>query len=97
MQNYADETAYREAEKIQLETYVSDGVKYLHQADSVEKVNQILVDVKSRIDRLVTDEQKTQKENQEKISAGEASINQIGTVNVESKTYINVARSAYDD
>lgn len=97
LQNYADETAYREAEKIQLETYVSDGVKYLHQADSVEKVNQILADVKSRIDRLETDEQKTQKENQEKISAVEAYINQIGTVNLESKTYINVARSAYDE
>ena len=97
LQNYADETAYREAEKIQLETYVSDGVKYLHQADSVEKVNQILADVKSRIDRLETDEQKTQKENQEKISAVEAYINQIGTVNLESKTYINLARSAYDE
>ena len=97
LQNYADETAYREAEKIQLETYVSDGLKYLHQADSVEKVNQILADVKSRIDRLETDEQKTQKENQEKISAVEAYINQIGTVNLESKTYINVARSAYDE
>ena len=97
LQNYADETAYREAEKIQLETYVSDGVKYLHQADSVEKVNQILTDVKSRIDRLETDEQKTQKENQEKISAVEAYINQIGTVNLESKTYINLARSAYDE
>ena len=97
LQNYADETAYREAEKIQLETYVSDGVKYLHQAASIEKVNQILADVKSRIDRLETDEQKTQKENQEKISAVEAYINQIGTVNLESKTYINVARSAYDE
>lgn len=97
MQNYADETAYREAEKIQLETYVSDGVKYLHQADSIEKVNQILADVKSRIDRLETDEQKNQKENQEKISAVEAYINQIGTVNLESKTYINLARSAYDE
>ena len=97
LQNYADETAYREAEKIQLETYVSDGVKYLHQADSVEKVNQILADVKSRIDRLETDEQKTQKENQEKIFAVEAYINQIGTVNLESKTYINLARSAYDE
>lgn len=97
LQNYADETAYREAEKIQLETYVSDGVKYLHQAASVEKVNQILADVKSRIDRLETDEQKTQKENQEKISAVEAYINQIGTVNLESKTYINLARSAYDE
>lgn len=53
--------------------------------------------MKSRIDRLVTDEQKTQKENQEKISAVEAYINQIGTVNLESKTYINVARSAYDE
>lgn len=72
-------------------------MKYLHQADSVEKVNQILADVKSRIDRLETDEQKTQKENQEKISAVEAYINQIGTVNLESKTYINVARSAYDE
>ena len=97
LQNYADETAYREAEKIQLETYVSDGVKYLHQADSIEKVNQILADVKSRIDRLETDEQKTQKENQERISAVEAYINQIGTVNLESKTYINLARSAYDE
>ena len=97
LQNYADETAYREAEKIQLETYVSDGVKYLHQAASIEKVNQILADVKSRIDRLETDEQKTQKENQEKISAVEAYINQIGTVNLESKTYINLARSAYDE
>ena len=97
LQNYADETAYREAEKIQLETYVSDGVKYLHQAASIEKVNQILADVKSRIDRLETDEQKTQKENQEKVSAVEAYINQIGTVNLESKTYINVARSAYDE
>ena len=97
LQNYADETAYREAEKIQLETYVSDGVKYLHQAASIEKVNQILADVKSRIDRLETDEQKTQKENQERISAVEAYINQIGTVNLESKTYINLARSAYDE
>ena len=97
LKNYADETAYREAEKIQLETYVSDGVKYLHQADSIEKVNQILADVKSRIDRLETDEQKTQKENQERISAVEAYINQIGTVNLESKTYINLARSAYDE
>ena len=53
--------------------------------------------MKSRIDRLETDEQKTQKENQEKISAVEAYINQIGTVNLESKTYINLARSAYDE
>ena len=96
LQGYANPDSYRDAEKIQLETYVSDGVKYLHQADSLEKVEQVLSDVKSRIDRLETDEQKTQKENQEKVSAVEAYINQIGTVNLESKTYINLARSAYD-
>lgn len=98
LENYADASLYREEEQMKLTIYLSDAVKLIGQASTLEEVERHLSETKENIDNLPTAAQYQYEQDVKAAAQVEAYISNIGEVilNDYVKTSIHIARTGYD-
>lgn len=98
LETYTDRTLYREEEQMQIDIYLSDAVKRISLAETLEQVEEYLTQTKDKIDRLPTEEEYRKEQDAAAAAQVDSYILNIGEVVYADyvKTSINIARNAYD-
>lgn len=96
LEQYKKASDYRETERALWEAEVAKGRTEIGDAIDKAAVQRALTDAKAKIDKIKTDAQWAAEENAAAAKAVDDKIGDIGTVTLESKAKIDVARTAYD-
>lgn len=96
LEHYRQASDYREAERALWEAAVAQGKANIGGAADKAAVQDALAAAKAEIDKIKTDAQLTAEENAAAAKAVDGKIGEIGTVTLESKAKIDIARAAYD-
>lgn len=98
IQAYVDLILYREEEQTRINIYISDAIKSISLAESLEKVAEYLTLAKDNIDRLPTEAEYIYEQDLAAAAQVDSYILNIGEVLYTDyvKTSINIARKAYD-
>ena len=96
LDGYKDAGDYRPAEQQQLAQIIAQGKQAMLNATEFADIDSAVADAKAAMDALKTDVQYTQEENLAAAQTVDEKIGAIGTVTLESKAKIDIARAAYD-